>query len=63
MFGALLAPAALSLLTTTFTDPAVRSYTTAFTWAAVVFAAGAVIAGLLLRPGAPRGAAVAPVAH
>ncbi|MFF4593135.1 MFS transporter [Amycolatopsis sp. NPDC001319] len=42
---------------------AVHSYTTAFTWAAVIFAAGAVITGLLLRPGAPRGAAVVPAVH
>lgn len=32
-------------------DAAVHSYTAAFTWAAAVFAAGAVICGLLLRSG------------
>lgn len=38
-------------------EVAVRSYTTAFTWAAVIFAVGAVITGLLRRPGALRGTA------
>jgi EmrB/QacA subfamily drug resistance transporter len=32
---------------------AVHGYTTAFWWAAAIFAAGAVICGLLLRPGIP----------
>jgi predicted MFS family arabinose efflux permease len=35
-------------------DAAVHGYTTAFWWAAAIFAAGAVICGLLLRPGSPR---------
>jgi predicted MFS family arabinose efflux permease len=35
-------------------DAAVHGYITAFWWAAAVFAAGAVICGLLLRPGIPR---------
>jgi len=34
-------------------DAAVHGYTTAFWWAAAIFATGAVICGLLLRPGAP----------
>ncbi|GAA3540809.1 MFS transporter [Amycolatopsis ultiminotia] len=34
-------------------EAAVHSYTTAFTWAGVIFAAGAVVTGLLLRPGVP----------
>jgi predicted MFS family arabinose efflux permease len=43
-------------------DAAVHGYTTAFWWAAAIFAAGAVICGLLLRPGAPRlQPAIAPV--
>jgi EmrB/QacA subfamily drug resistance transporter len=33
---------------------AVHGYTTAFWWAAAIFAAGALICGLLLRPGTPR---------
>jgi EmrB/QacA subfamily drug resistance transporter len=41
-------------------DAAVHGYTTAFWWAAAIFAAGAVVCGLLLRPGAPR---LAPVAE
>jgi EmrB/QacA subfamily drug resistance transporter len=36
------------------TDAAVHGYTTAFWWAAATFATGAVICGLLLRPGVPR---------
>jgi EmrB/QacA subfamily drug resistance transporter len=32
---------------------AMHSYTTAFTWSAGIFAAGAVVCGLLLRPGVP----------
>ncbi|MFD8494322.1 MFS transporter [Amycolatopsis sp. NPDC059657] len=35
-------------------EAAVHSYTTAFTWAGVIFVAGAVITGLLLKPGAPK---------
>ena len=35
-------------------DAAVHGYTTAFWWAAAIFVAGAVICGLLLRPGTPR---------
>jgi EmrB/QacA subfamily drug resistance transporter len=35
-------------------EAAVHGYTTAFWWAAGIFAAGAIVAGLLLRPGAPR---------
>jgi len=31
----------------------VHGYTTAFWWAAAIFAAGAVICGLHLRPGTP----------
>jgi hypothetical protein len=42
---------------------AVHSYTVAFGWGAAIFAAGAVICGLLLRPGAvepsPEGAVAA----
>ena len=35
-------------------EAAVHGYITAFWWAAAIFAAGAVICGLLLQPGAPR---------
>jgi EmrB/QacA subfamily drug resistance transporter len=35
-------------------DAAVHGYVTAFWWAAAIFAAGAVICGLLLQPGTPR---------
>ncbi|WP_370946830.1 MFS transporter [Amycolatopsis sp. cg5] len=35
-------------------EAAVHSYTTAFTWAGVIFVAGAVLTGLLLKPGAPK---------
>jgi EmrB/QacA subfamily drug resistance transporter len=35
------------------TAAAVHGYTTAFTWSAVIFGAGAVVTSLLLRPGAP----------
>jgi EmrB/QacA subfamily drug resistance transporter len=35
-------------------DAAVHGYTTAFWWAGAIIAAGAVLCGLLLRPGAPR---------
>ncbi len=34
-------------------EAAVHSYTTAFVWAGWIFVAGAVICGLLIRPGAP----------
>ena len=34
-------------------DAAIHSYTTTFMWAAVIFLAGAVICGLLLKPGVP----------
>lgn len=34
-------------------DATVQGYTTAFWWAAAIFAVGAVICGLILRPGAP----------
>ena len=34
-------------------EAAVHGYTTAFSWAAAIFAAGAVVCGLLLRSGAP----------
>jgi hypothetical protein len=46
------------------TQAAVHGYTTAFTWAAAIFAVGALIAWLLLPSGAPEvepGAAVEPV--
>ena len=36
---------------------AVHGYTTAFWWAAAIFAIGAVVCGLLLKPGVPEGAA------
>ncbi|SDZ39141.1 drug resistance transporter, EmrB/QacA subfamily [Amycolatopsis xylanica] len=35
-------------------EAAVHSYTTAFTWAGAIFVAGAVLTGLLLKPGAPK---------
>jgi hypothetical protein len=35
-------------------DAAVHGYTTAFWWAAAIFGIGAVVCGLLLRPGTPR---------
>jgi EmrB/QacA subfamily drug resistance transporter len=35
-------------------NAAVNGYTTAFWWAAAIFAAGAVVSGLLLRSGAPK---------
>ncbi|SBW23703.1 major facilitator superfamily transporter [Candidatus Protofrankia californiensis] len=40
---------------------AVHSYTTAFAWAAAIFAAGAIICGLLVRPGVPKTGAAAAV--
>jgi EmrB/QacA subfamily drug resistance transporter len=33
---------------------AVHGYTTAFTWSAAIFAGGAIICGLLIRPGTPQ---------
>ncbi|WP_103353224.1 MFS transporter [Amycolatopsis sp. CA-128772] len=44
-------------------EAAIESYTTAFTWAAVIYVAGAVLTGLLLRPGAPKGEAAPGVVH
>jgi EmrB/QacA subfamily drug resistance transporter len=44
-------------------EAAIESYTTAFTWAAVIFAAGAVLSGLLLRPGVPKGEAAPGAVH
>ncbi|MGH4024668.1 MAG: MFS transporter, partial [Pseudonocardiaceae bacterium] len=40
-------------------EAAVHSYTTAFVWGAAIFLAGAVIAGTILRPGAPTAAGLA----
>ncbi|HVW45257.1 MAG TPA: MFS transporter [Amycolatopsis sp.] len=34
-------------------DAAIHSYTTTFMWAAVIFLAGAIVCGLLLKPGVP----------
>ncbi|WP_262063351.1 hypothetical protein [Streptomyces sp. STR69] len=34
-------------------NAAIHSYTTAFAWAGAIFAVGAVLCGLLVRPGAP----------
>jgi hypothetical protein len=44
-------------------DAAIHSYSTAFTWAAGVFFAGAIISGLLLRSGAPNMEGAAPAVH
>jgi EmrB/QacA subfamily drug resistance transporter len=46
-------------------NAAIHSYTTAFWWSAGIFAAGAIICGLLLRPGPPAQADpnAAPVVH
>jgi EmrB/QacA subfamily drug resistance transporter len=44
-------------------DAAIHSYTTAFTWAAGIFLAGAVVSGLLLRSGAPKLDGAAPAVH
>jgi MFS family permease len=44
-------------------EAAIESYTTAFTWAAVIFVAGAVLSGLLLRPGVPKGEAAPGAVH
>jgi hypothetical protein len=43
-------------------EAAVHSYTTAFSWSAGIFAFGAVVCGLLLRPGAPVQDEAAPAA-
>ncbi|WUV70607.1 MFS transporter [Streptomyces sp. NBC_01478] len=37
----------------TLANAAIHSYTTAFAWAGAIFAIGAVLCGLLVRPGAP----------
>ncbi|HEY3464109.1 MAG TPA: MFS transporter [Amycolatopsis sp.] len=44
-------------------EASIESYTTAFTWAAVIFLAGAVLSGLLLRPGVPKGEAAPGAIH
>jgi EmrB/QacA subfamily drug resistance transporter len=44
-------------------EASIESYTTAFTWAAVIFAVGAVLSGLLLRPGVPKGEAAPGAVH
>ena len=44
-------------------EASIESYTTAFTWAAVIFLAGAVLSGLLLRPGVPKGEAAPGAVH
>ena len=44
-------------------EAAIHSYTTAFTWAAAIFAGGAVLSGLLLRPGAPKVQAAPAAVH
>ncbi|MDS0135055.1 MULTISPECIES: MFS transporter [unclassified Amycolatopsis] len=44
-------------------EAAIESYTTAFTWAAVIYVAGAVLSGLLLRPGVPKGEAAPGAVH
>ncbi len=35
-------------------EAAVHGYTTAFWWSAAIFLAGAVVTGLMLRPGGPE---------
>jgi EmrB/QacA subfamily drug resistance transporter len=47
------------------TNAAIHSYTVAFWWAAGIFAVGAVVCGLILRPGKPEpiDPAAAPVVH
>jgi EmrB/QacA subfamily drug resistance transporter len=42
-------------------EAAVHSYTTAFTWSAAIFLVGAVVCGLLLKPGVPEQGEVAAV--
>ncbi len=44
-------------------EASVHSYTTAFGWAAAIFAVGGVITGLLLRPGAPTSEAAPAAIH
>ncbi len=44
-------------------EAAIESYTTAFTWAAVIYVAGAVLTALLLRPGVPKGEAAPGAVH
>ncbi|KDN19341.1 MFS transporter [Amycolatopsis rifamycinica] len=44
-------------------EAAIESYTTAFTWAAVIYVVGAVLSGLLLRPGVPKGEAAPGAVH
>ncbi|WP_284747430.1 MFS transporter [Amycolatopsis sp. RTGN1] len=44
-------------------EAAIESYTTAFTWAAVIFVVGAVLSGLLLQSGAPKGEAAPGAVH
>ncbi|WIX87872.1 MFS transporter [Amycolatopsis sp. DG1A-15b] len=44
-------------------EASIESYTTAFTWAAVIYVAGAVLSGLLLRPGVPKGEAAPGAVH
>ncbi|SFW92581.1 MFS transporter [Amycolatopsis australiensis] len=44
-------------------EAAIESYTTAFSWAAAIFLAGAVLSGLLLRPGVPKGEAAPGAVH
>ncbi|MEQ0563739.1 MFS transporter [Amycolatopsis sp. NEAU-NG30] len=44
-------------------EASIESYTTAFTWAGVIFVAGAVLSGLLLRPGVPKGEAAPGAVH
>jgi hypothetical protein len=45
---------------TNLATAALHSYTTAFMWSALIFVAGAVIAGLVLRPGNLKTLAGAP---
>lgn len=42
-------------------DAAIHSYTTTFMWAAVIFLVGAIVSGLLLKPGVPETAGEAAV--
>jgi hypothetical protein len=37
---------------------AVHSYTTAFWWSAAIFVAGAIVCGVLMRPGMPQGSVI-----
>jgi hypothetical protein len=45
---------------TNLATAALHSYTTAFMWSAIIFVAGAVIAGLVLKPGNLKTLAGAP---